>query len=1591
MKKGNITPVIFVLILLLSASIQNIPVWYSSMSDSSVDQNIPNNENEDIDHQNSIKKLRNVPQQNWSDDFSDMSKVSLLDNIIIDSGKATVDSSWWDTDWKYRIPVTITETDGIPRDNVEVDINISDQYYNNTGLWGSWHFSEGNGTLAEDSSGNGRDAVIQSDDWTAGISGSGMEFDLGSKAYYEGDCDIGSSGEFTLECWINGSGRGFTYEKQTSDAVNREGISYQVVGDRIYCVWREHDGSDFQIWTGTMYTNGTGWTAQKRTSYDNNQLDPHLQVVEDSIYYIWTGYDGSYIQIYWGSSHIDGHGWTDKKITTSSNNKENVQFQVVNNTLYLVWDQEDNSGNIHIYLGTVSTAGNMISNQGMTEDTKTDQYPQLYIADGVIHYIWRRDVSGKGQIVTARSLTDGTGWIETLQTSGGDSKFWPRLQVSGQQVYYVWGTVKHPNDYQIHISSMNTDGTSWTNIKSTNTNIQKRFPDIQVIGNRIFVLWEQREGVTDYVVSGQVGTDGSGWSASKITSGGTNMEAPSMRYVGGKGYYMWIQNQHIWSGRIGANIIGLGDVLGLAIQGNSLLGYLNAGRETTLFSASDSEFNGNTGLWALMSSGWHHIVLTYDSRKLIIYVDGNLVGMLLSENITFTETGNLQMGDNMYGLLDEVRILNRCINETEVSWRWNWSFGPPDMSDLVWKYWNPLEMQEEDTVGEIIDDTTLQVIIPSLAGNRTATMHLYFHNPNLYPREITRRSHNRDSGLTVYVGRREKFRTDGIVISELIERPPSAEWSSINITRTIPENTTMSVTILDGGTQEPIDPFLNFSGSNIDITGLSSNKHSALYLKAELVADNTSFPEIDSWSIHWDLEDPKILDINISSVNVFRNSSVLLNISVNPGSYQIVDMDPVVEWSLDTRAWNPILTDSVEYEFASNTITAYINPPKDTSIGNYSLRTMLEINGGPATEWTDLEDPLRVNNNPPVILNDIDNIVIIEDKEYVLDLTPYGMDVEDPSNELQWSYVGYPMEILIHSNICFYMKNIILEDNVLIITPWDNCTRGSKIILELKDLDGASIQKNITIETKSEDDLPLTILKTPKNNTTVPGPNLTLNWEGRDVDTNISEIEYDLYFGTKYPLTALVKGLKTFSYTLTGLEKNTTYYWTVIPFYDNISGECLNGSFTFRTMESPEDMDPGEIPISEDLSMNAEESTLIIRQGESEDLDITLSNTYTSSHMINLFVQQGALSGHTTLSETRFLVPNKGQYEIAATIMVPADLDPDRYDIFFIGLSELDGTKVQMKVEIKVLERNITADGDDTTGRSDDPEKKGAADFLWIIILAVCFGTLLFIIIIVLARRKRRRYDYDEDEYEDHGKKTDSDEEKVPTIGIDSIPPPAPSFGSSIRDENKAWKRSAEVTLSLTMELMGNAEKTGFRNSDTKNLLVHAKYLFSMGDYQQTMDICEEVRGVIAVFNIEQANKEQVREEIEARRKRTNYYEVLDIPSNATQKEIKKAFRIKIQEFHPDKYSGTNEEIREMLNEKMKSINEAYSVLKDSGTREDYNLEMGIFTPPRKEDEPVMEGKKILPPPPQGEPGFSDIDNCLAPYNPTDKDDQEIF
>lgn len=68
-----------------------------------------------------------------------------------------------------------------------------------------------------------------------------------------------------------------------------------------------------------------------------------------------------------------------------------------------------------------------------------------------------------------------------------------------------------------------------------------------------------------------------------------------------------------------------------------------------------------------------------------------------------------------------------------------------------------------------------------------------------------------------------------------------------------------------------------------------------------------------------------------------------------------------------------------------------------------------------------------------------------------------------------------------------------------------------------------------------------------------------------------------------------------------------------------------------------------------------------------------------------------------------------------------------------------------------------------------------------------------------------------------------------------------------------------------------------------------------------------------------------------------NYYDILNVPRNADEKELKRAYRSLTKKYHPD----INKE--EDAEEKFKEINEAYSVLSDSQKRAQYD-QMGHDT-----------------------------------------------
>ncbi|HRW61732.1 MAG TPA: DnaJ domain-containing protein, partial [Defluviicoccus sp.] len=62
-----------------------------------------------------------------------------------------------------------------------------------------------------------------------------------------------------------------------------------------------------------------------------------------------------------------------------------------------------------------------------------------------------------------------------------------------------------------------------------------------------------------------------------------------------------------------------------------------------------------------------------------------------------------------------------------------------------------------------------------------------------------------------------------------------------------------------------------------------------------------------------------------------------------------------------------------------------------------------------------------------------------------------------------------------------------------------------------------------------------------------------------------------------------------------------------------------------------------------------------------------------------------------------------------------------------------------------------------------------------------------------------------------------------------------------------------------------------------------------------------------------------------------DFYEVLGVPKNASQDDIKNAFRSLARQYHPDVNNAPNAE------EKFKEINEAYGVLSDADKRAAYD------------------------------------------------------
>ena len=100
-----------------------------------------------------------------------------------------------------------------------------------------------------------------------------------------------------------------------------------------------------------------------------------------------------------------------------------------------------------------------------------------------------------------------------------------------------------------------------------------------------------------------------------------------------------------------------------------------------------------------------------------------------------------------------------------------------------------------------------------------------------------------------------------------------------------------------------------------------------------------------------------------------------------------------------------------------------------------------------------------------------------------------------------------------------------------------------------------------------------------------------------------------------------------------------------------------------------------------------------------------------------------------------------------------------------------------------------------------------------------------------------------------------------------------------------------------------------------------------------------------------------------------NYYEVLDVPRTALREQIRAAYRIQVQLFHPDRLVHSSATLRAYGEERLKLINQAYAVLSDPAAKAKYDAALRAREKSDGHAAPAPAARRPpAPPPPEPRP-----------------------
>jgi hypothetical protein len=243
------------------------------------------------------------------------------------------------------------------------------------------------------------------------------------------------------------------------------------------------------------------------------------------------------------------YGQSFGNITNLSNNtgvSSNPQITTFGSNIYVVW-RDNSSGNDDIYFSssvdngtTFNGVENLSNNDGRSDE------PQIAAVGVNVYVVWRDNSSGKDQIYFKRSSDTGNSFnsTENLSNTNGSSTD-PQITATANNAYIVWSDTTTGNG-DIYFKSSTDNGTSFSFPKNLSTNLdgQALFPQIEAIGNNIYVVWQDEtpdKGRIRFRASNDNGND---FSITRVLSqeNEVNANSPQLSASESAIYVVWEDN-----------------------------------------------------------------------------------------------------------------------------------------------------------------------------------------------------------------------------------------------------------------------------------------------------------------------------------------------------------------------------------------------------------------------------------------------------------------------------------------------------------------------------------------------------------------------------------------------------------------------------------------------------------------------------------------------------------------------------------------------------------------------------------------------------------------------------------------------------------------------------------------------------------------------------------------------------------------------------------------------------------------------------------------------------------------------------------------